>query len=133
MKYQIAAWASLAHSVAALSPYDYATPGGQVRFWQSDESTEEGVVTQMPFLTGAGFATLPVSDCFRDDDSEEFRYDIAILGAPHDTVGEGFAQRIDEMLTRSLDYHGSARRQIRPPCYPTRQQPENIWVERVYQ
>ncbi|KAJ2975179.1 hypothetical protein NQ176_g5664 [Zarea fungicola] len=43
----------------------------------------------MPSQTGAGFATLPITDCFRDDDSEGSRYDIALLGAPHDTTTTG--------------------------------------------
>lgn len=85
MKHQLAAWASVAQSVAALSAYDYANPGGQVRFWVN-EGHDEGVVAQMPFLSGTGFATLPISDCFRDDYPEDDHYDIAILGAPHDTV-----------------------------------------------
>lgn len=86
MKQQIAACVALAaRTVAGLSAYDYNTPGNSQRFWVNEE-IDDGVVTQMPFLTGTGFATLPVSNCFGDDDSEDARYDIAILGAPHDTV-----------------------------------------------
>ncbi|KAJ3495125.1 hypothetical protein NLG97_g3611 [Lecanicillium saksenae] len=89
MKQQLAACVALAQAVAGLSAYDYNTPGSnQVRFWVNDDS-DDTVVTQMPFLTGTGFATLPISDCFSDDDSEESRYDIAILGAPHDTTTTG--------------------------------------------
>lgn len=85
---QLVALAALAQAVVGLSAYDYNNPGAQVRFWvnNGDEDFGDGVVTQMPFLTGAGFATLPIIDCFGDDDSEASRYDIAILGAPHDTV-----------------------------------------------
>lgn len=85
---QLVALAALAQAVVGLSAYDYNNPGAQVRFWvnNGDEDVGDGVVTQMPFLTGAGFATLPIVDCFSDDDSEASRYDIAILGAPHDTV-----------------------------------------------
>ncbi|KAK8149231.1 hypothetical protein G3M48_007761 [Beauveria asiatica] len=89
MRLHLATWASLAHGAIALSAYDYNNPGAaqQVRFWLNDESADlnDVVVTQMPFLTGTGFATLPVTDCFSDDKSDELRYDIAILGAPHDT------------------------------------------------
>ncbi|KAJ6782099.1 hypothetical protein PWT90_09734 [Aphanocladium album] len=89
MKQQLAACVALAQAVAGLSAYDYNTPGSsQVRFWVNDDS-DDGVVTQMPFLTGTGFATLPISDCFSDDKSEDSRYDIAILGAPHDTTTTG--------------------------------------------
>ncbi|OAA44715.1 arginase family protein [Beauveria brongniartii RCEF 3172] len=90
MRLHLVTWASLAHAAIALSAYDYNNPGAaqQVRFWLNDESADlnDGVVTQMPFLTGTGFATLPVTDCFSDDKSDELRYDIAILGAPHDTI-----------------------------------------------
>ncbi len=88
MKPQLVALVALAQAVVGLSAYDYNNPGAQVRFWvnNDDEDISDGVVTQMPFLTGAGFATLPITDCFSDDTSETSRYDIAILGAPHDTV-----------------------------------------------
>ncbi|KAM3556354.1 hypothetical protein ARSEF4850_005567 [Beauveria asiatica] len=93
MRLHLATWASLAHAAIALSAYDYNNPGAaqQVRFWLNDESADPNdvVVTQMPFLTGTGFATLPVTDCFSDDKSDELRYDIAILGAPHDTTTTG--------------------------------------------
>ncbi|OAA73442.1 arginase family protein [Cordyceps fumosorosea ARSEF 2679] len=91
MWWQLAVWASLAQGVVGLSAYDYNTPGAQqVRFWLNDGDGDGDVsVTQMPFLTGTGFATLPVTDCFADDDSEASRYDIAILGAPHDTTTTG--------------------------------------------
>ncbi|PMB70669.1 Guanidinobutyrase [Beauveria bassiana] len=93
MRQHLATWASLAHAALALSAYDYNNPGAaqQVRFWLNDESADldDGFVTQMPFLTGTGFATLPVTDCFGDEKAEELRYDIAILGAPHDTTTTG--------------------------------------------
>lgn len=90
MRHHSAAWALLAQTVMGFSAYDYNTPGAaQVRFWLNRDDVDDGAVTQMPFLTGTGFATLPVTDCFRDDDSEESRYDIAILGAPHDTTTTG--------------------------------------------
>ncbi|KAM0670074.1 hypothetical protein ACQRIT_002586 [Beauveria bassiana] len=93
MRQYLASWASLAHAALALSAYDYNNPGAaqQVRFWLNDEGADlgDGVVTQMPFLTGTGFATLPVTDCFGDDKAEKLRYDIAILGAPHDTTTTG--------------------------------------------
>ncbi|KAM3516229.1 hypothetical protein MY11210_000251 [Beauveria gryllotalpidicola] len=93
MRRHLATWTWLAHAALALSAYDYNNPGAaqQVRFWLKDGSADlgDGVVTQMPFLTGTGFATLPVTDCFGDDKSDELRYDIAILGAPHDTTTTG--------------------------------------------
>ncbi|TQV96952.1 arginase family protein [Cordyceps javanica] len=89
MKQQLAAWACLVQAVAGLSAYDYNHPGAQVRFWLNGDDVDDGFVTQMPFLTGTGFATLSITDCFKDDDSEESRYDIAILGAPHDTTTTG--------------------------------------------
>ncbi|KAJ4163673.1 hypothetical protein LMH87_005384 [Akanthomyces muscarius] len=91
MKPQLVALVALAQAVVGLSAYDYNNPGAQVRFWvnNDDEDISDGVVTQMPFLTGAGFATLPITDCFSDDTSETSRYDIAILGAPHDTTTTG--------------------------------------------
>ncbi len=85
---QLTVLVTLAQAVVGLSAYDYNNPGAQVRFWVNDEDNAggDGTIAQMPFLTGAGFATLPITDCFGDDVSEESRYDIAILGAPHDTV-----------------------------------------------
>lgn len=78
-------WAAFAQVVGGLSAFDYGNPGGQVQFWLND-GHDDAVVAQMPSQTGAGFATLPITDCFRDGDSEGSRYDIAFLGAPHDTV-----------------------------------------------
>lgn len=85
MRLQAFALPCLLHAAAAHSPYGYANPGGQVRFWLN-EGNDDVDIGQMPFLTGTGFATLPITDCFGKDQSEESRYDIAILGAPFDTV-----------------------------------------------
>ena len=97
MKQQILALSCLLHSIAAASAYDYANPGGQVRFWLN-EGHDDADIGQMPFLTGTGFATLPISDCFSKDQSLESRYDIAILGAPFDTVSQPYFTKLHQHL-----------------------------------
>jgi hypothetical protein len=44
------------------------------------------VTTDSEFFGLTTFANLPYVNCFKADENEEGRYDIAILGAPFDTV-----------------------------------------------
>jgi len=44
------------------------------------------VTTDSEFFGLTTFANLPYVNCLKPDESEEGRYDIAILGAPFDTV-----------------------------------------------
>ena len=63
----------------------------QLRFWaddNKDDGKDDDALTTLPFnFAGLNtFAKLPYADCFTKDEAEPGRYDIAILGAPHDTV-----------------------------------------------
>lgn len=44
------------------------------------------VTTDSDFFGLTTFANLPYVNCFKPDESEAGKYDIAILGAPFDTV-----------------------------------------------
>jgi agmatinase len=44
------------------------------------------VTTDSEFFGLTTFANLPYVNCFKPDENEASRYDIAILGAPFDTV-----------------------------------------------
>jgi len=46
------------------------------------------VTTDSEFFGLTTFANLPYVNCLKADENEEGRYDIAILGAPFDTVSE---------------------------------------------
>lgn len=64
----------------------------QLRFWVNDDKhggkdDDEAATLPFQFAGLNTFAKLPYADCFTKDDAEPAaRYDIAILGAPHDTV-----------------------------------------------
>jgi len=60
----------------------------QFRFWLRDEDDDDGNDNASIPFRFAGFNTfakVPWADCFSLEGARE-RYDIAILGAPHDTV-----------------------------------------------
>lgn len=79
------ALAVLAQALFVSASYNYNEGTDQVRFWMNDGG-DDFEMTEMSSMSGRGFATLDIRDCFKKDDSIEGRYDIAILGAPHDAV-----------------------------------------------
>lgn len=83
------ALAVLAQALLVLASYNYNEGTDQIRFWMND-GNDDFEMAEMPSLSGRGFASLDIRDCFKKDDSIEGRYDIAILGAPHDTVCHQF-------------------------------------------
>jgi hypothetical protein len=56
----------------------------QLRFWVHEKHVDEHFET-VSFAGLNTFAKIPFENCFNDDNINN-RYDIAILGAPHDTV-----------------------------------------------
>ncbi|TQS32154.1 hypothetical protein Golomagni_07539, partial [Golovinomyces magnicellulatus] len=68
--------------------FHYEPPVDQARFWVHD-GKDDFEMAEMPTLSGRGFASLPMTECFAKEPSEDERYDIAILGAPHDTTTTG--------------------------------------------
>lgn len=77
--------AVLSQALLVSASYNYNADTDQVRFWMNDGG-DDFEMAEMPSLSGRGFASLDIRDCFKKDDSIEDRYDIAILGAPHDAV-----------------------------------------------
>ena len=75
----------LAQVLLASASYNYNDGTDQIRFWMNDGG-DDFEMAEMPSLSGRGFASLDIRDCFKKDESIDGRYDIAILGAPHDTV-----------------------------------------------
>jgi len=65
------------HAATHLMPHRHQT-------FMSDDFID--VTTDSEFFGLTTFANLPYVNCFRPDDSEAGKYDIAILGAPFDTV-----------------------------------------------
>ena len=58
----------------------------QLRFWVHENPVDEHLET-VSFAGLNTFAKIPFENCFNDDNISN-RYDIAILGAPHDTVSD---------------------------------------------
>lgn len=50
------------------------------------------ISTDSEFFGLTTFANLPYVNCFKPDKTEEAKYDIAILGAPFDTVSRNIVQ-----------------------------------------
>jgi agmatinase len=57
----------------------------QLHFWDTGRNDPIDIA-EIQYSGLSTFAGLPHMRCFNRDDSPESRYDIAILGAPHDTV-----------------------------------------------
>jgi hypothetical protein len=57
----------------------------QLYFWENGHNDPVDIA-EIQYSGLSTFAGLPHMRCFNRDDSLESRYDIAILGAPHDTV-----------------------------------------------
>lgn len=55
------------------------------RFWTQDDSNPIDI-SEARYIGLNTFAGVPNVDCFSKEDTPEARYDIAILGAPLDTV-----------------------------------------------
>lgn len=77
--------AALVPALVARAAFDFEPSVDQARFWVHD-GKDDFEMSDMPTLSGRGFASLPITECFMTEAAEEKRYDIAILGAPHDTV-----------------------------------------------
>ena len=59
----------------------------QFRFWVDDGFNQmTAQFSTEPFNGINTFAKLPYENCFLNETTPASRYDIAILGAPHDTV-----------------------------------------------
>lgn len=58
-----------------------------MRFWVNDDSSQDVIDLSRYEFSGLGtYAQVPYENCFEADDSLERRFDIGVLGAPHDTV-----------------------------------------------
>lgn len=66
--------------------HEFIATNNQVPFWTHDTLDVDDEFSLFPYNGLNTFAAVPYANCFDKDDSEENRYDIAILGAPHDTV-----------------------------------------------
>lgn len=63
------------------------SPGNDQRpFSLDDDDGDVDIVTGSQFSGLKTFANLPYVNCFSDEEAENKKYDIAILGAPFDTV-----------------------------------------------
>jgi hypothetical protein len=58
--------------------------GAQVSLGVDDDDVD--IVTGSQFYGLRTYADLPYVNCFSDEEAEGHKYDIAIMGAPHDTV-----------------------------------------------
>lgn len=58
------------------------------------------VATDSEFLGLTTFANVPYVNCLKADETEGGRYDIAILGAPFDTVGRLSSNTVSITLIR---------------------------------
>lgn len=74
-------WSVFAHD----APYAQGLPSSPEPFWVHDGEFE---AMSLPFsFAGLNtFAKVPYANCFGNDSSSGSEFDIAILGAPHDTV-----------------------------------------------
>ena len=57
---------------------------GQVLLGGGDDDVD--IVTGSQFNGLRTFANVPYLNCFSDNETAEHKYDIAFIGAPHDTV-----------------------------------------------
>lgn len=64
----------------ALSPQNLQHP------FSADDGEDIDIVTRSQFNGLKTFANLPYMNCLSDEEAERKKYDIAILGAPFDTV-----------------------------------------------
>ncbi|CRK47296.1 hypothetical protein BN1723_007473 [Verticillium longisporum] len=65
------------------------------------------------------FANLPHVDCFSNRDAKDHKYDIAILGAPHDTAGQALAMArlVSEPAASARDPNGASTLAHSPPSH----------------
>lgn len=76
----------LVSAVLATKGPDSGKPSEQDRFFWQYDSRDNFDISDMPSMTNHGFAALPFTNCFSKDQSQQAKYDIAVLGAPLDTV-----------------------------------------------
>lgn len=76
----------LLHTTVHAQQHQFVAHGGsQIPFWAHTESVGEINLATYDFGGIGTYANLPYENCFVDNDSSE-GFDIAILGAPFDTV-----------------------------------------------
>ena len=82
--YFLAACLHLSRAIAWEWPRYQPDEIGQVLLGGSDDDVD--IVTGSQFNGLRTYANLPYLNCFSDNETAENRYDIAFMGAPHDTV-----------------------------------------------
>lgn len=85
---------------------------------QNDDKID--IVTGSQFHGLKTFANLPYINCFSDAEAKGKGYDIAILGAPFDTVSP-FRRLCSAPLIRRVVRHGAAGSEIRTHGDPDRE------------
>lgn len=86
MAYSICFFSLILHASLHVHGHQFFHRDGQVPFWTHDGLDTEDEFSMFPYNGLNTFAAVPYANCFDYNDAEDSRYDIAILGAPHDTV-----------------------------------------------
>lgn len=115
--------------------HQFAAYGGnQIPFWaHSDAAVDEIDLSTYDFGGIGSYAHVPMADCFVKDDSSE-PFDIAILGAPFDTVRSSIRLSKCRFMLKPLDVgcHGKTRCEVRAECHSKRQSAQGIWLQHLY-
>jgi agmatinase len=102
--------------------------GNQVPFWAHTDAAIDEIDLSTYDFSGIGtYAHVPYENCFVNDDSSK-PFDIAILGAPFDTVR--IALTCLSVGANCLDpgRHCKTRCEIWAKCYSKRQPAKGIWI-----
>ena len=118
-------------------------------FWIDNDRVDAPESLSLPLSGFNTFAQLPAKNCFENDSSRAPEFDIAILGAPHDTASR--KSRCDfraetrsihiasnsptnrcERLISVADRDGSAWRSLRAIWNPYRKPSEGIWIQCIH-
>lgn len=129
-------WVLLSLSFSVYS-YQLTPETGQTPYWTHDGIDPHDEFSLLPYKGLNTFAAIDYASCFDANGAEESRYDIAILGAPHDTVRPPIAFRSCLIPPKPADAitpdrHQPPRSALRPVRHPNRNPEQGIRLRHIH-